>query len=92
MLLEWDTLGLRFRRGRCISIADLLICNRKNEELIMKDEADIAICNWRLLNLSFIQVNRYISYKQPLYQRCTRTKPKTLTYACIYFLNLSPGL
>ena len=42
MLLEWDMSGLRPRRGRCTGTVDLLICNSRNEDLIMKDEADIV--------------------------------------------------
>ena len=44
MLSEWDMSGLRLRRGRCTGTVDLfkLICNTRNKELIMKNEADIA--------------------------------------------------
>jgi len=56
--------GFRLRRGRCIGTVDLLICNTRNKELIMKNEADIPTCS-RLLKLSNvqscseIQVNQY---------------------------------
>jgi len=39
MLSEWMS-GLRLRRARCTSTVDLLICDKRNEELIMKNEAD----------------------------------------------------
>ena len=42
MLSELDMSRLRLRRGRCTGIVDLLICNSRNEDLIMKDEADIV--------------------------------------------------
>jgi len=51
MLSEWDSMsGLRLRRGRCTGTVDLLVCNTRNEELIIKNEADIATCNCRLSN------------------------------------------
>ena len=34
--------GLWLRRGRCTCTVDLLICNSRNEDLIVKDEADIV--------------------------------------------------
>jgi hypothetical protein len=37
MLSDWDMSGLRLRRGRCIGTVELLICNTRNEELIMGD-------------------------------------------------------
>ena len=37
MLSELDMSGLRLRRGRCTGTVDLLICNSRNEELIMKN-------------------------------------------------------
>ena len=40
---ECDMSGLwRVRRGRCTGTVDLLICNSRNEDLIMKNEADIV--------------------------------------------------
>ena len=42
MLLEWDISGLRPRRGQCTGAVDLLICDTRNKQLIMKNEADIA--------------------------------------------------
>ena len=68
MLLEWDMSGLRFRRGQCTGTIDLLICNTGNEDLIMKNEADIATCSCLLLKPSNIQscleipVNQYLMY------------------------------
>ena len=50
MLSEWDMSGLRLRRGRCTGT--VIRCNTRNEELIMKNEADIEACNCRLLKLS----------------------------------------
>ena len=38
MLSEWDMSELRLRRGRYIGTVDLLICNTRNEELIVKNE------------------------------------------------------
>jgi len=40
MLLECDMSELRHRRGRYTGTLDLLICSTRNEELIMKNEAD----------------------------------------------------
>ena len=37
MLSEWDLSELRFRRGRCTDIMDLLIYNARNEELATRD-------------------------------------------------------
>ena len=34
--------GITLRRGRSTSTVDLLICNTRNEELLMKNEADIV--------------------------------------------------
>ena len=43
MFSEWDMSGLRLKRGRCTSAVDsLLICSARNEELILKNEADKA--------------------------------------------------
>ena len=42
MLSELDMSGLRLRRGRCTGTVDLLICNSRHEDLIMKNEADIV--------------------------------------------------
>ena len=37
MLSELDMSGLRLRRGQCTGTVDLLICNSRNEELIIKN-------------------------------------------------------
>ena len=37
MLSEWDLSELRFRRGRCTGIVDVLIYNTRNEELATQD-------------------------------------------------------
>ena len=50
MLSELDMSGIRLRWGRCTGTVDLLICNSRNEDLIMKNEADIV--QLRLLKLS----------------------------------------
>ena len=51
---ECDMSGLwRVRRGRCTGTVDLLICNSRNEDLIMKTRQTSG--NYRLLKLSKVQ-------------------------------------
>lgn len=38
MLLEWDMSGPMLIRGRCTATVDLLVCNTRNEDLIVKNK------------------------------------------------------
>ena len=68
-LSELDMSGIRLRWGQSTCTVDLLICNSRNEDLIMKTRQTSG--NYRLLKLSkvqswacsVIQVSRYIRYK-----------------------------
>jgi hypothetical protein len=39
VLSEWAMSRLRLKRDRCTGTVDLLICNTRNEDLIMNNEA-----------------------------------------------------